>query len=41
MINEKKKRKKNGGTILPGYKPVSEVKRKGNNVKLTEDTHNI
>ncbi|KAG2230253.1 hypothetical protein INT48_009823 [Thamnidium elegans] len=29
--------KKNGGTILPGYKPASEVKRKGNNVKLTEE----
>ncbi|CEP18228.1 hypothetical protein [Parasitella parasitica] len=28
---------KNGGTILPGYKPVFEVKRKGNNVKLTEE----
>ncbi|KAG0735990.1 hypothetical protein G6F16_001906 [Rhizopus arrhizus] len=28
---------KNGGTILPGYKPASEVKRKGNNVKLTEE----
>ncbi|KAI8063735.1 uncharacterized protein B0P05DRAFT_590272 [Gilbertella persicaria] len=29
--------KKNGGTILPGYKPASEVKRKGNTVKLTEE----
>ncbi|KAI8378232.1 hypothetical protein EDC96DRAFT_551175 [Choanephora cucurbitarum] len=29
--------KKIGGTILPGYKPVFEVKRKGNNAKLTEE----
>ncbi|KAI8136942.1 hypothetical protein BJV82DRAFT_584101 [Fennellomyces sp. T-0311] len=26
---------RNGGTVLPGYKPASEVKPKGNNVKLT------
>ncbi|KAG1052178.1 hypothetical protein G6F43_005664 [Rhizopus delemar] len=29
--------RKNGVTILPGYKPVSEVKRKGNDKKLTEE----
>ncbi|KAG0750197.1 hypothetical protein G6F57_010982 [Rhizopus arrhizus] len=29
--------KKNGETILSGYKPVFKVKRKGNNVKLTEE----
>ncbi|KAI8327844.1 hypothetical protein EDC96DRAFT_569620 [Choanephora cucurbitarum] len=29
--------RKNAGTILPGYKPVFEVKRKGSNVKLTEE----
>ncbi|CEP18586.1 hypothetical protein [Parasitella parasitica] len=29
--------KKYGGTVLPGYKPAFEVKRKGNNVKLTEE----
>ncbi|KAI8348852.1 hypothetical protein EDC96DRAFT_554725 [Choanephora cucurbitarum] len=33
MINGRKI----GGTILPGYKPVFEVKRKGNNAKLTEE----
>ncbi|KAG1146555.1 hypothetical protein G6F37_001371 [Rhizopus arrhizus] len=33
MINGEK----NGETILPGYKPVFEVKRKENKVKLTEE----
>lgn len=27
----------NEGTLLPGYKLASEVKRKGNNVKITEE----
>lgn len=29
--------KANGGTVLPGYKLKSEVKRKGNNVKITDE----
>lgn len=29
--------KANGGTVLQGYKLASEVKRKGNNVKVTEE----
>ncbi|RCH81325.1 hypothetical protein CU097_000930, partial [Rhizopus azygosporus] len=29
--------RKHEGIILPGYKPVSEIKRKGNNIKLTEE----
>lgn len=29
--------KANGGTVLPSYKLASEVKRKGNNIKIMED----
>jgi transposase len=29
--------KKNGEAILPGYKPALKIKRKGNNIKLTEE----